>query len=163
MQGRETDATALGYKGAGGLRPPRLGQGSVALSLCTTAHPLYTRISLTYSMPLFLKRRCDRTPGWGPREYGFVQATMGPPDPERERHRVGPEIGPTSAFSSYTPTGMHGPTCILWANLTHFSLAGLVKMGDGWVVGEGLGRTVALCHRSSTTYWIREHNRHLCF
>jgi hypothetical protein len=40
---------------------------SAALSLCTTAHPLYTIISLTHSapfkrmVPLSLKRQCDRT------------------------------------------------------------------------------------------------------
>ena len=36
--------------------------GSAALSLRTTAHPLRTRL-ITYSALLFLKRRCDRTPG----------------------------------------------------------------------------------------------------
>ena len=29
-----------------------------------------------------------------------------------------------AAFSSCIPTGMHGPTCIFWANLTPFSLQG---------------------------------------
>ncbi len=42
---------------------------------------------------------------------------------ERERLQVGPEVGPTSAFYRCVPRGMHGPTCILWANLTPFWLA----------------------------------------
>jgi hypothetical protein len=36
--------------------------------------------------------------------------------------QVGPEVGPTSACSSCIPTGMHGPACIVWANLTPFLL-----------------------------------------
>ena len=36
---------------------------------------------------------------------------------EKER-QVGPAVGPTAAFSGCIPTGMHGPTCIFWANLT---------------------------------------------
>ena len=35
-----------------------------------------------------------------------------------EKDHVGPEVGPTSAFSSCVPTGIHGPTWIFWANLT---------------------------------------------
>jgi hypothetical protein len=31
-------------------------------------------------------------------------------------------VPPTSAFYSYIPTGVHGPTCIFWANITPFSL-----------------------------------------
>ena len=39
-------------------------QGSVAFSLCTTAHPYHARsANIKYLVPLFLKRRCDRTPG----------------------------------------------------------------------------------------------------
>ena len=34
-----------------------------------------------------------------------------------ERRQVGPEVGPTSAFSSCIPAGVHGPTGIFWANL----------------------------------------------
>ena len=41
---------------------------------------------------------------------------------ERERRQVGPEVGPTSAFYSCSPTGMHGPPYIFWANRTPFSL-----------------------------------------
>jgi hypothetical protein len=44
------------------------------------------------------------------------------PDADRcERRQVDPEVGPTSAFYSCIPTGMHGPNYILWANLTTFS------------------------------------------
>jgi hypothetical protein len=35
-----------------------------------------------------------------------------------ERYQVGLEFGPTSALDSRVPTGMYGPTCIFWANLT---------------------------------------------
>jgi hypothetical protein len=48
-----------------------------------------------------------------PRKYGAAQL-----DQVRERRQVGPEIGPTPAFSSCILTGMHGSTCIFWANLT---------------------------------------------
>ena len=40
----------------------------------------------------------------------------------RKPHQVGPEVGPTSAFYSCIPRGMHGPTCTFWANMTPFSL-----------------------------------------
>jgi hypothetical protein len=39
-----------------------------------------------------------------------------------------------SLFYSYIPTGMHGPTCIFWANLTPFSLQidiGQIDVGFG--------------------------------
>ena len=39
-----------------------VGRGSVALSLCTAAHPRHTRFKKN-SVPLFLKRQCDRTGG----------------------------------------------------------------------------------------------------
>ena len=32
-----------------------------------------------------------------------------------------PKVGPTIAFYSCIPTGMHGPACIFWADLTPFS------------------------------------------
>jgi hypothetical protein len=41
-------------------------EGSVALSLCTTIHSLifhFPPYLLTYMVPLFLKRQCDRTLG----------------------------------------------------------------------------------------------------
>ena len=38
--------------------------------------------------------------------------------------KVGPEFGQTSAFYNCILTGVHGPTCIFWANLTNFSLRG---------------------------------------
>ena len=40
----------------------------------------------------------------------------------RQGEKVGPEVGPTSAFHNCIPTGTHGPTCIFWAKLTAFSL-----------------------------------------
>ena len=44
--------------------------------------------------------------------------------------QVGPEVGPTSAFYSCFPTGMHGPTFIFWAKLTHFSRQPTVLIMD---------------------------------
>ena len=63
---------------------------------------------------------------------------------ERERRQVGPEVGPTSAFYSCIPTGMHGPTCIFWANLTLFSL-GLFLLPSA--VGARRGRAERLFQR----------------
>ena len=40
----------------------------------------------------------------------------------RRTRQVGPEVGPTSASYSCIITGMHGSTCIFWANLIPFSL-----------------------------------------
>ena len=69
---------------------------------------------------------------------------------------------------------MHGPTCIFWANLTACSLqpetieavaperlnrwtpcAASLTYGFALAVGLGLGRIVALHHRSSTLFHIR--------
>ena len=44
------------------------------------------------------------------------------PDPQVRKRQVGPEVGPTSGLYGCIPTGMHGPICIIWANLTPFSL-----------------------------------------
>jgi hypothetical protein len=40
------------------------------------------------------------------------------------RKKVGPEVGPTSAFYTCIPTGMRGAACIFWASLTPPSLQG---------------------------------------
>ena len=39
----------------------------------------------------------------------------------RKAAKLAQKVGPTYAFYSCIPTGMHGPTCIFWANLTPFS------------------------------------------
>jgi len=49
-----------------------------------------------------------------------------------ESRHVGPEVGPNPAFYRCVPTGMHGPTCILWVNLTAFSLAMCSKDEGNW-------------------------------
>ena len=41
------------------------------------------------------------------------------------RNQVGPEAGPTPAFYSCVLTGMRGPTCTFWANLTPSCVAQL--------------------------------------
>lgn len=38
--------------------------------------------------------------------------------------QAGPEAGPTSAFYSCVPTGVQGPTCTVWTNLTRCLLQG---------------------------------------
>ena len=40
-----------------------------------------------------------------------------------DEHHPSEKDGPTSAFHSCIPTGMHGPTRIFWASLTPLSLA----------------------------------------
>ena len=41
-----------------------------------------------------------------------------------EKDNKSAQVGPSPAFYRCVPTGMHGPTCIFWANLTDFSLWG---------------------------------------
>ena len=66
--------------------------------------------------------------------YMAEQATQS----EKDTMQVGPEVGPTSAFYGCIPFGMHGPTCIFWANLTPFSLKHLLRVPDYlWVVEDG--------------------------
>ena len=60
---------------------------------------------------------------------------------KRERCQVGPEVGPTSAVCSGVPTGMHGPACVFWTNLTAFSLDSVAVLvgrlaAGGLVVGD---------------------------
>jgi hypothetical protein len=43
--------------------------------------------------------------------------------------KVGPEVEPTSAVYSWTPTGMHWPTRIVWADLTPFSVKSACQRG----------------------------------
>jgi hypothetical protein len=50
-----------------------------------------------------------------------------------ERRRVGPGVGPTSAFYCCIPTGMHGSTCTFWANLTPCSAQLLARRQDDQV------------------------------
>ena len=86
--------------------------GSVALSLCTTTHPLYIPELLTYSVPLFLKRKCARRqvelqsatttphPGWSQMDPMAIvssveQSAAGALEQERNIHRVGTNFGPT--------------------------------------------------------------------
>ena len=61
--------TSVNHAKASAAGLARCSQGSVALSLCTTAHPL------VYSVPLFLKRQCDRTLGAVPRSLCMRSAS----------------------------------------------------------------------------------------
>ena len=54
----------------------------------------------------------------------------------RWRRKVGPEVGPPSAFYRCVPTGMHGPTCVFWADLTAFSLQMLAAGSPDFITGE---------------------------
>jgi hypothetical protein len=69
----------------------------------------------------------------------LARATASPPTPSTVgKTQVGPEAGPTAAFSSCIPTGMHGPTRIFWADLTLCSLQE-PRRGDAQARGEGHG------------------------
>ena len=57
-----------------------------------------------------------------------------------ERRQAGPEVGPTSAFYSCIPTGMYGPTCIIWWNLTPFSLEASSRSGATRVATTVMGK-----------------------
>jgi hypothetical protein len=61
--------------------------------------------------------------------------------PWGERRCVGPEVEPASALYSCIPIGMHGPTCIFWANLTPFALIGTPRSPRGAATGRGQPRT----------------------
>ena len=84
---------------------------------------------------------------------------------EWETRQVGPEIGPTSAFSSCVRTVMYGPTCIFWANLTPSSLNGPgAEAGLGWGYRWGdLGKLrdlPQLFHFKNTPGKLRGHQLH---
>ena len=84
-------------------------------------------------------------PRWAPdwrRHVPELLELMGPSQvrcrPRRDGptlRRVGPVVGPTPAFYSCVPTGMHGPACIFWADLTPCSLQYQPEM-----VGTAAGR-----------------------
>ena len=61
------------------------------------------------------RRRCRS------RGSSTTSTTRGTRGTSENRRRVGPEVGPTAVFHSRTPTGMRGPACVFWVNLTHFS------------------------------------------
>ena len=100
--------------------------------------------SLTYSVPLFLKRQCDRTLGGrcggdGVACRGGGRAVLHR-RPESRPGRHFHWLGQLQPFPSRIPTGMRGPTCIFWANLTPFSpqscgQAGLAE-GDAVILTE---------------------------
>ena len=58
-------------------------------------------------------------------QAALISSEFGTPqvEPLRGRCQRGPEVGPTSALYSciIIPTGMHGPACIFWADLTPVS------------------------------------------
>ena len=66
--------------------------------------------------------RCFVSSRWLPGAWALTQV--------RKMPNIGPEIGPTSALYSRNCTGMHGPTCIFWANLTPVSLPKLRRSRD---------------------------------
>ena len=84
---------AAGRRLARAAAAARRDQGLAALPRCTAAYPLYTRFtnitnmfgalfrftpdSLTCSVPVFLSRRCDRTPG-STLEFACADGFTGP-------------------------------------------------------------------------------------
>ena len=109
-------------------------------------------------MLLLLKRPCDRTLGVAPRRAGRPRVVVAADGrrkllgqaraSEKEIGRlrwvrkafptllgqlgVSSEVGPTLALYRCIPTGMHGPTCIFWVNLTPFSPQAWVR-STTWV------------------------------
>jgi hypothetical protein len=92
------------YKGCCGAKPAKCDAAGLAAHFYRTAdNTIYTNGVPGPSMaPLFKDASGECAGGWA----GW-QVRKTPSD--------GPEVGPTSAFSSCVPTGMHGPTrCIFW-------------------------------------------------
>jgi hypothetical protein len=54
-----------------------------------------------------------------------------------------PRSGPTSAFYSCVTIGVHGPTGIFWADLTPFSLQGMLDLLGGRSPGRSSHSDVA--------------------
>ena len=84
-----------------------------ARSHCRFVPPLTHFIpdELTYSVPLFLNRQCGRTPG------GDILGPAGPAGAKDAE--LAQNLGQPQHFIAVFPPWMHGPTCILWANLSH--------------------------------------------
>jgi hypothetical protein len=146
----ERDAVWLGagsvLRNAAGERVTNSSEESDGAAASLDGFPTATQVSLPYSVAFFFERvkwhavgcnpRCTRRCSAGGRPGG---TSTGGPSPRpccgarsrppftrrttrRERRRVGPEVGPTPAFSSCIPTGIHGPTCSFWVDLTAISL-----------------------------------------
>ena len=65
------------------------------------------------------------------------------PDAGEKDAKLAQKLGQPQLFCSCrSPTGMHGPTCTFWANLTPFSLPDGGKVQEGG--GRGTGRKVAV-------------------
>ena len=63
------------------------------MSLCTTAHPLFTRVTNIVGASLFLKRQCDRTLGAALLQSGVDRST---PPPARSPSRPKPHSAPAT-------------------------------------------------------------------
>jgi hypothetical protein len=82
-----------------------------------TAHPLHTRFTKRIGESISEATMRPNPKVVADRNGIVVEVTEGQPQVRKTGERlgqVGPEVGPTSAFSSSIPTGMHGPTCILY-------------------------------------------------
>jgi hypothetical protein len=81
--------------------------------------------ALPCSQVLPLVRKAMRTRlGAEPEVFEFVgqhaPAGTGSDQVSKAPSSVGPGVWPTSAFCNCILTGMHGPFCTVWANLTAF-------------------------------------------
>ena len=55
---------------------------------------------------------------WGRRDFqSFIRSNEKHGRQVRTATKLAQKLGPTSVFYRCIPTGMHGPTCIFWANL----------------------------------------------
>ena len=75
---------------------------------------------LTYSLPLFLQRQCDRTLGEGPAVHGYGVPTKVRETPSRPSSNI--LLGRLPPFIAAFPP-LHGPTWIFWSSLTPSFLA----------------------------------------
>jgi hypothetical protein len=64
-----------------------------------------------------------------------------------------PRSWPTSAFYSCIPTGMYGPTCIVWADLTPFALQSSAMVGT--LPGDTLVEVLSAAVRNKRTRFER--------
>jgi hypothetical protein len=108
------------------------------LSLCTTAHSLYTRFANIFGAS-FPKRQCDRTLG--------TAAALS------VRAGMARALGP--AHATLLPPGAEGGDCWaawLWAHEAYTSRNFVEAAVERLAVEIGLGRIVALRYCSSTLY-----------
>ena len=74
--------------------------------------PFSLQFGMPHPLPPALAAELEAADCWTPCKF---PAQL---DHQVRSRQVGPEVGPTSVFSSCVPTVMCEPTCIFWANVT---------------------------------------------